>query len=121
MKQSDKSLDKVEAGGVLAESDTKFTRGEIISYILIRIPWFLICLFTLGFPAKYRERLRLFKGLHKINLSVDPENPLDVKYKPWSTPPVYSDRGNGNNSLLTMRQKQQEEWDRLNITVRSFS
>ncbi|CAE6445877.1 hypothetical protein ACGC1H_003919 [Rhizoctonia solani] len=72
------------------------------------VVWLLVCLFTLGFPAKYRERLRLFEGLYNI----------DAKdYKAWSTLPVYSDRGYKHNSIQTLRQKQQEEWDRLNITM----
>ncbi|CAE6419959.1 unnamed protein product [Rhizoctonia solani] len=72
------------------------------------ILWLLVCFPTLGFPAKYRERLRLFEGLYDI----DNEN-----YKAWKTTPIYSDRGHRYNSIKTLRQKQQEEWDRLNITM----
>ncbi|KAB5591626.1 hypothetical protein CTheo_4926 [Ceratobasidium theobromae] len=71
---------------------------------LADILWFLVCVLTLGFPAKYLERLRLFEDL------VPPG-------KAWSTPATYSDRGVEGDSRKTMRQKQQEEWDRLNIAV----
>ncbi|KAB5591637.1 putative effector protein [Ceratobasidium theobromae] len=71
---------------------------------LAAILWFLVCVLTLGFPAKYLERLRLFEDF------VPPG-------KAWSTPATYSDRGVEGDSRKTMRQKQQEEWDRLNIAV----
>ncbi|CAE6427317.1 unnamed protein product [Rhizoctonia solani] len=71
------------------------------------IPWVIICWCTLGFPAKYRERLRLFEGLYDI----------DDPYLAWSGEATYSDRGDEKGSQKTMREKQQEEWDRLNITV----
>ncbi|KAH7326908.1 hypothetical protein B0J17DRAFT_681052 [Rhizoctonia solani] len=79
------------------------------SGITIQVAWFLVCLTTLGFPVKYRERLRLFENLF----------PLDRPqgYDPWSDGPTYSDRGSPYNSLKSMRQKQQEEWDRLNIAM----
>ncbi|KAF8600496.1 hypothetical protein BDV93DRAFT_525370 [Ceratobasidium sp. AG-I] len=73
------------------------------------IAWIALCVITLGFPAKYRERLRLFESLAPPNESI-----------PWSTPPEYSDRGpkhKDRDSQRTMREKQQEEWDRLNIAV----
>ncbi|KAB5591625.1 hypothetical protein CTheo_4925 [Ceratobasidium theobromae] len=59
---------------------------------------------TFGFPIKYRERLRLFEDLVPTS-------------EAWSTPATYSDRGVEGSSRKTMRQKQQEEWDRLNIAV----
>ncbi|KAJ1306406.1 hypothetical protein OPQ81_007411 [Rhizoctonia solani] len=77
------------------------TFGRLVVHVL----WFLVCLATFGFPAKYRERLRLFEGLH------------DLKDAPWSTPATHSDRGHKDDSRQSMRQKQQEEWDRLNIAV----
>ncbi|KAG8709163.1 hypothetical protein FRC11_005838, partial [Ceratobasidium sp. 423] len=71
------------------------------------IPWFLVCLFTLGFPAKYRERLHLFEGLYK---------PVtEVQYVPWDGEPTYSGNGEANEQK-TLRHKQQAEWDRLNLT-----
>ncbi|QRW16699.1 short chain dehydrogenase [Rhizoctonia solani] len=64
------------------------------------------------FPAKYKERLRLFEDL------------VCLKHEPWSLEASFSDRGdpfaranNPGSSLKTMRQKQQEEWDRLNIAM----
>ncbi|KAH7326883.1 hypothetical protein B0J17DRAFT_741291 [Rhizoctonia solani] len=72
---------------------------------MLQVLWFFVCLITLGFSARYRERLRLFEQLYDTNITA------------WSTPPTYSNRGYKNSSLLSMQQKQQEEWDRLNITV----
>ena len=57
--------------------------------------WIAVCILTLGFPAKYRERLRLFEGLAPSE-----------DYEPWSTPAVYSDVG-GEDSKKSLRQKQQ--------------
>ncbi|CAE6394387.1 unnamed protein product [Rhizoctonia solani] len=78
---------------------------------IVPVLWFLVCLFTLGFPAKYRERLRLFEDL------------VCLDHEPWALRPSFSDRGDPLSdksepgSLKTMRQKQQEEWDRLNIAM----
>jgi hypothetical protein len=63
----------------------------------IKILWFVACLLALGFPAKYRERLRLFEELYK----------MDPDYLPWSGPAAYSDRGTEGSQIKSMRQKQQ--------------
>ncbi|KAG9093855.1 hypothetical protein FRC06_011356, partial [Ceratobasidium sp. 370] len=74
--------------------------------------WLLLCLCTLGFPDKYLERLTYFEDL--IPESNDPNHP----YQPWTRPKTFSDRGDASGSgQKTMRQKQQEEWDRLNIAA----
>ncbi|KAG9094877.1 hypothetical protein FS749_011624 [Ceratobasidium sp. UAMH 11750] len=73
--------------------------------MLFKILWITVCVITLGFPAKYRERLRLFEHLMVLS---------DVA---WINPPTYSDAGHPNSNMKTLRQKQQEEWDRLNIAV----
>ncbi|KAG8736586.1 hypothetical protein FRC10_009146 [Ceratobasidium sp. 414] len=52
----------------------------------------------LGFPAKYRERLRQY------------EDAMDLSGKAWANPPTHS-----NATML--RHKQQKEWDRLNVAV----
>ncbi|KDN47783.1 hypothetical protein RSAG8_03203, partial [Rhizoctonia solani AG-8 WAC10335] len=94
------------------QSTANGTWGDTLKNLLILIGsilWLACLLFTLGFPAKYRERLRLFEGLYDIGGG--------EKYEAWSTRPIYSDRGYKNNAMQTMRQKQQEEWDRLNITM----
>ncbi|KAB5591669.1 hypothetical protein CTheo_4877 [Ceratobasidium theobromae] len=69
--------------------------------------WFILCIITLGYPAKYLERLQLFEE-------------LEISTPPWSKAAKYSDMGSTsdpNSSRKTPRQKQQEEWDRLNITL----
>ncbi|KAG8718159.1 hypothetical protein FRC09_013095 [Ceratobasidium sp. 395] len=76
-----------------------------------RALWFTLCLFTLWFPEKYRERLTYFEGL------VPDKDKYGNEIPPWSSPKTFSDRGEKGDERLTMRQKQQEEWDRLNIAV----
>jgi hypothetical protein len=61
----------------------------------VRIFWVILCLMTLGFPAKYRERLRLFEDL------------MELSDEPWIEPPTYSDRGYAESNEKSMRQKQQ--------------
>lgn len=94
--------------------------------------WTYVCVITLGFPAKYLQRLELF-----IELVPKDDEGKDIPR--WSTSPEFSDRGGkGKGSQRTMREKQQvskrlfcrillltqvlcprvqEEWDRLNIAV----
>ncbi|KAG9123010.1 hypothetical protein FRC07_000362, partial [Ceratobasidium sp. 392] len=68
--------------------------------------WVGVCILTLAFPVKYRERLRLFEDL------------ADLAGDPWTQRATYSDGGDDQKpNVKTPRQKQQEEWDRLNITV----
>ncbi|KAG8718158.1 hypothetical protein FRC09_013094 [Ceratobasidium sp. 395] len=74
---------------------------------LVQILWFLVCVATLGFPAKYLEWLRLFEDLV-------PD--LD-EIQAWTRPPKYSYAGDPKSGIKTQRQMQQEEWDRLNIAV----
>ncbi|KAG8770002.1 hypothetical protein FRC12_004580 [Ceratobasidium sp. 428] len=77
-----------------------------------RALWILLCCCTLGFPDKYLERLAYFEDL--VPKSNDPNN----LFRPWTQPKTFSDRGDANgNGQKTMRQKQQEEWDRLNIAM----
>ncbi|CAE6427343.1 unnamed protein product [Rhizoctonia solani] len=73
--------------------------GRTFGGFAVQVLWILVCLVTLGFPAKYRERLRLFERLYIIG--------EDEINQPWLRPATYSDRGDKNNSLKTMRQKQQ--------------
>lgn len=74
--------------------------------------WVAVCIIALGFPNKYFERLAQFEDL--IPRSDDFTTPL----RAWSYPKTFSDRGDIRGSgQKTMRQKQQEEWDRLNIAV----
>jgi hypothetical protein len=63
--------------------------------MVVRIFWVVLCLMTLGFPAKYRERLRLFEDL------------IELSDEPWTEPPTYSDRGDAVSNEKSMRQKQQ--------------
>ncbi|CAE6432931.1 unnamed protein product [Rhizoctonia solani] len=100
-------LPLAKSTGSQTESDSSKERRSFIGFVSW-ILWRLVCVASLGFAARYRERLRLFEGLYDID---------DTDYKPWSTLPIYSDRGYKHNSIQTLRQKQQEEWDRLNITV----
>ncbi|EUC54850.1 transmembrane protein, putative [Rhizoctonia solani AG-3 Rhs1AP] len=67
--------------------------------------WVGICVLALGFPNKYLERLVYFEDLIP--------NP---NIRAWSQRKSFSDRGD-SSGLKTMRQKQQEEWDRLNIAM----
>jgi hypothetical protein len=79
-----------------------------ISWLL----WIVVCIVALGFPNKYFERLAYFEDL--VPGSDDPTAPV----RPWSHPKTFSDRGDPKGvAQKTMRQKQQEEWDRLNIAV----
>ncbi|KAB5591627.1 transmembrane protein [Ceratobasidium theobromae] len=74
--------------------------------------WVAVCIIALGFPNKYFERLAQFEDL--IPRSDDFTTPL----RAWSYPKTFSDRGDIRGSgQKTMRQKQQEEWDRLNIAM----
>ncbi|KAF8592966.1 hypothetical protein BDV93DRAFT_567088 [Ceratobasidium sp. AG-I] len=78
---------------------------------LTDVVWTYVCIITLGFPAKYSQRLVLFEDLV-------PRNSDGQALERWSTSPEFSDRGDkGKGSQKTMREKQQEEWDRLNIAV----
>ncbi|KAG9121203.1 hypothetical protein FRC07_002936 [Ceratobasidium sp. 392] len=76
-----------------------------------QILWLTLCLFTLGFPAKYRERLTYFRDL------VPDVDAQGQKILPWTSQKTFSDRGEEKGGQKTMRQKQQEEWDRLNIAM----
>ncbi|CAE6393848.1 unnamed protein product [Rhizoctonia solani] len=83
--------------------------GVLVSSIC-RSLWAMICIISLGFPNKYLGRLCYFTDL--IPGSDSPNSNLPA----WSQPETFSDRGDANGPK-TMRQKQQEEWDRLNIAM----
>ncbi|KAG8700706.1 hypothetical protein FRC08_004549 [Ceratobasidium sp. 394] len=70
--------------------------------MLAQIVWFLVCAITLGFPAKYRERLRQYEGL------------VDLGEVPWKDA---RDLPGARPVASSLRRKQQTEWDRLNITI----
>jgi len=89
-----------------------FANFNVEESSLCRLIWLALCSLTLGFPDKYLERLTYFEDL--VPDSGDPAKPL----RPWTRPKTFSDRGDlGGGQQKTMRQKQQEEWDRLNIAV----
>ncbi|CEL56408.1 hypothetical protein RSOLAG1IB_07794 [Rhizoctonia solani AG-1 IB] len=83
-------------------------RGSMSS--LYQSLWIIICIIGLGFPNKYRNRLDDFKPL------IPGPDDSDLSILAWSQPKTFSDRGDASGTKA-MRQKQQEEWDRLNIAI----
>lgn len=78
------------------QATNKFSNGMDL---VIRLIWFLVCFVTLGFPAKYRERLRLFEELA--------QDDSDLTLNVCSKTSIYQNNHYKFGPRETMRRKQQ--------------